>query len=112
MEVGRYIMMFSSIINCHCLDTIAFNTNGSLFFNLRYFEQVYADKVDLLVATSSNPVLCELINFYFMVLCHELTHNQHSDHSLNFIIDMQKIAVAFMPGKDLFLQQFCFITYF
>ncbi|CAF3037681.1 unnamed protein product [Rotaria sp. Silwood2] len=39
-------------------------------------------------------------------------HYIHSEHSLDFINDMQIIAVEFLPNKDLFLQQFTFSNWF
>ncbi|CAF4923582.1 unnamed protein product, partial [Rotaria sp. Silwood1] len=56
---------------------IAFNGHGALFFNLRYFEQVFADdlKPYLHNRSSSIPIVREIVNFYFMVTCHELSHH-------------------------------------
>ncbi len=65
------------------------------FFNLRYFEQVFADDLD--------TFLCRIINFYFfLTMCHELMHNRHSGHHLDFISNMQLVVVKYMPSKDNF----------
>ncbi|CAF4383961.1 unnamed protein product, partial [Adineta steineri] len=62
---------------------VAFNTNGALFFNLRYFEQVFAK--DLEFSLENNSTIRTIINFYFLIFCHELTHNINLSHDLNFI---------------------------
>lgn len=100
------------IMNIIFLDKIAFNKNGSIFFNLRYFEQFFVNEIDPPFSIVSSPMLTKLINFYFIVTCHELTHNKHSKHSLNFIEDMQRIIVEFLPKKEIFLKQFAFTSYF
>lgn len=93
------------IMNVIVLDRIAFNQNGSIFFNLRYFEQVFANNLD---SKSSDSTLIELINFYFIVTCHELTHNQHKGHGPDFTSDMETIIVKFLPKKEKFLKKFSF----
>ncbi|CAM4809029.1 unnamed protein product [Rotaria magnacalcarata] len=92
---------------------IAFNDRRALFFNLRYYEQVFADKVQpFLQATSpSIPMLHTIVNFYFILTCHELAHNLEMAHNSNFINHLETIAVKFMTEKDLFLQQFSFQNY-
>jgi hypothetical protein len=94
------------------LDEIAFNRNGSIFFNLRYFEQLFADQMGPPFSIPSQSTLTKLINFYFIVTCHELTHHIHSKHSLKFIEDMQTIIVEFLPKKDIFLKNFTFTSYY
>ncbi|CAF3917003.1 unnamed protein product [Rotaria magnacalcarata] len=80
---------------------IAFNQGGSLFFNLRYFEQVFADKFKVLRSSaSSNDELEEIFDFYFMVTCHELAHNLVSQRDTNFAQCLEQLAVAFMPSKQ------------
>ncbi|CAF1648839.1 unnamed protein product [Rotaria sordida] len=96
---------------------IAFNDRHALFFNLRYYEQVFADKVQpYLQATSSSssssiPIIHTIFNFNFILICHELAHNLEMAHNSNFIHHLQTIAVKFMIEKDLFLQQFSFQNY-
>ncbi|CAF3497440.1 unnamed protein product [Adineta steineri] len=91
---------------------IAFNSGGSLFFNLRYFEQVYWDDLKSSIAnnssSSSNPVIRRIVNFYFMVTCHELSHNIDSNHDLNFINRLERVSVRFMDAKDAFISTFYF----
>ncbi|CAF4889071.1 unnamed protein product, partial [Rotaria sp. Silwood1] len=92
---------------------IAFNSNGALFFNLRYFEQVFFDDLKPYLEnstslSSSTPIVRKIVNFYFMVACHELSHNIDSNHDLNFINRFEKVSVRFMDAKDEFLLKFSF----
>jgi Protein of unknown function (DUF3684) len=54
-------------------NTVAFNLNGSVFFNLRCFESQWR----------SMSRERQLFSWY-STLCHELAHNQHSAHNLLF----------------------------
>jgi len=103
--------------NFHCcfrfLARIAFNTNGSLFYNVRYFEQVYWDDLQWSRANGqlsllSSSIARRIVNFYYMVTCHELSHNIHSNRDLNFINRLEKVSVRFMDEKDAFLARFSF----
>ena len=102
MRIDFLIFLFSA--------RIAFNSNGSLFFNLRYFEQVFADdlRFHLPNASSSIPIVRTLVNFYFIVACHELAHNIDSSHDLNFINHLERVLVKFMDAKEAFLFRFSF----
>ncbi|CAF1441243.1 unnamed protein product [Rotaria sordida] len=77
------------------------------FFNLQYYEQVFVAKVQpyLQSISPSIPIIHNIINFYFILTCHELAHNS------NFFNHLETIAVKFMTEKDLFLQQFSFQLY-
>ncbi|CAF4077045.1 unnamed protein product, partial [Rotaria sordida] len=94
---------------------IAFNDRHALFFNLRYYEQVFADKVQpyLQATTSSSSIsmIHTIVNFYYILICHELAHNIERAHNSNFIHHLQTIAVKFMTEKDSFLQKFSFQNY-
>ena len=89
---------------------IAFNSNGALFFNLRYFEQVFADDLQVYLsnATSAIPLVRTIVNFYFIITCHELGHNIGSSHDVNFINRFERILVRFLDAKDAFLSTFSF----
>ncbi|CAF4551208.1 unnamed protein product [Rotaria magnacalcarata] len=91
-------------------DKIAFNFGGAIFFNLRYFEQVYADELEPLLQqlSSSKPLIHTIVNFYFMVYCHELSHNIAKGHDEAFIQCLQRVAVRFMTDKDMLLEHFSF----
>jgi len=73
MEVSRFtIITIFFIINFIVLDKIAFNSGGSIFFNLRYYEQVFANQIDSLSTTSSHPIIIKLVNFYFVLWNYDL----------------------------------------
>jgi hypothetical protein len=54
--------------------SIAFNSNGSLFCNLRYFLQLHMGQID------SAEGRVEALAYWFVTLCHELAHNLVSIH--------------------------------
>ncbi|CAF3536801.1 unnamed protein product [Rotaria socialis] len=91
-------------------DRIAFNFGGAIFFNLRYFEQVYADELEPLLQqlSSSKPMIHTIVNFYFMVYCHELSHNIAKGHDEAFVQCIERVAVRFMTDKDMLLEHFSF----
>ncbi|KJX96958.1 H ATPase C domain protein [Zymoseptoria brevis] len=56
---------------------IAFNSNGALFCNLRYFMQLH-------VAHMASPEgKVEAVAYWWITLCHELAHNLVSNHDQN-----------------------------
>ncbi|KAF2478642.1 hypothetical protein BDY17DRAFT_305555 [Neohortaea acidophila] len=55
--------------------SIAFNTNGSIFCNLRYFVQLH------LAGMASPEGKVEACSYWYITLCHELAHNLVADHS-------------------------------
>lgn len=54
--------------------SIAFNSNGSLFCNLRFFEQLHAENIQ------SSHGMVEAMAYWWITLCHELAHNLVGDH--------------------------------
>ena len=54
--------------------TIAFNSNGALFMNYRYFEGLHLPDVQ-------QGKLADAVVYWFVVACHELAHNIVADHS-------------------------------
>lgn len=61
-----------------------------------------------LLSSSLNSIIRRIVNFYYMVTCHELSHNIHSNHDLNFINCLEKVSVTFMDAKDQFILNFSF----
>ena len=55
-------------------DSIAFNGNGALFFNYRFFESLHFPDVQ-------QGKAADAIVYWFVVACHELAHNIVKDHS-------------------------------
>ncbi len=103
-------MNISNII--FVLSRITFNSSGSLFFNLRYYQQVFAGDLKQSIEndspSSSTPIVRKIVHFYYMVACHELSHNIDSNHDLNFINRLERISVRFMDAKDTFILKFSF----
>ena len=58
--------------------------------------------------SSSVPIVCTIVNFYYIVTCHELAHNIDSNHDLNFINRFERVLVKFMDTKEAFLSKFSF----
>ncbi|KAK2059551.1 hypothetical protein LY76DRAFT_18854 [Colletotrichum caudatum] len=62
--------------------TIAFNSSGSIFCNLRFFLQLHANKM---TTAQSSEAKAEAAVWWWVVLAHELAHNlvqpHNSDHS-------------------------------
>jgi hypothetical protein len=55
---------------------IAFNTNGALFFNYHWFEQLHLANFE-----TSRDKKIEAIAYWWITLCHELAHNLVQEHS-------------------------------
>jgi len=85
IDSGKKIWNWIFFIHFVCLARIAFNSDGAVFFNLRYFEQVFADDLRSHSSndSSSNVIIRRTVNFYFVVTCHELSHNIDSNQDLN-----------------------------
>ncbi|KAF2716811.1 putative HATPase_c domain protein [Polychaeton citri CBS 116435] len=54
---------------------IAFNSNGSIFCNLRFFQQLHEAQID------TPEGLVEAMAYWWITLCHELAHNLVKEHS-------------------------------
>ena len=50
----------------------------------------------------------KLANFYYMITCHELSHNIDANHDLNFINRLERVSVQFMDQRDGFISKFSF----
>jgi hypothetical protein len=57
--------------------TIAFNSNGSIFCNYRFFKQLHAQKIE----TSQAEATTEAASWWWIVVAHELAHNIVKPHS-------------------------------
>lgn len=112
IQSGKYWKMNIPSFSFVCFSArIAFNSNGSLFYNLRYFEQVYWNDLKPFLngrCSSSIEIVRRLINFYYMVTCHELSHNIDANHDLNFINRLERVSARFMDQRDSFISTFVF----
>ncbi|KAF7726033.1 hypothetical protein EC973_009098 [Apophysomyces ossiformis] len=77
--------------------TIAFNLNGSLFFNLRYYLALHEANgpTDQLTIASKHK---EALIYWFMTTCHELAHNFISDHSSEHEFYMSSFAEVYLDA--------------
>jgi hypothetical protein len=71
--------------------TIAFNKNGSIFCNLRYFEQLHRGGMD------SSEGLMEAMAYWWITLCHELAHNLVGDHGPQHSYYSESFAHHYFP---------------
>ncbi|CAK7219184.1 hypothetical protein SEUCBS140593_003805 [Sporothrix eucalyptigena] len=60
--------------------TIAFNTNGSIFCNLRYFLQLHAHKMQV-AGAGGQQARVDATVWWWVVVAHELAHNLESNHN-------------------------------
>ncbi|CAF0734789.1 unnamed protein product [Didymodactylos carnosus] len=90
---------------------MAFNTNGSMFFNLRYYSQVHTNLLKSQTTTSNSSNLNDVINFWYIVTCHELAHNAETNHNARHENRLETLAVKYMTAKDSFIQGFVFDKY-
>ncbi|EON96657.1 putative neutral zinc metallopeptidase protein [Phaeoacremonium minimum UCRPA7] len=58
--------------------TIAFNSNGSIFCNLRFFIQLHASKLE---GAGQGEAKVEAAVWWWVVIAHELAHNLQSQHN-------------------------------
>lgn len=56
--------------------TIAFNRNGSIFCNYRYYHELHERN-----AAGNGTDYAEAFVYWWVILCHELAHNLVADHS-------------------------------
>ncbi|KAJ2979161.1 hypothetical protein NQ176_g3417 [Zarea fungicola] len=82
VDVGRVYGLASSVLHIYYDErgnTIAFNTGGSIFCNLRFYLQLHATQV----ATNSADALADAATWWWVVIAHELAHNLVSVHNSN-----------------------------
>ncbi|KAI9033764.1 hypothetical protein CLU79DRAFT_882880 [Phycomyces nitens] len=77
--------------------TIAFNTNGSLFLNLRYYLALHEPGAteDLQLVKNKRK---EALIYWFMTYCHELAHNFVSEHSSEHEFYMSSFAEVYLDA--------------
>lgn len=71
--------------------TIAFNSNGSLFFNYRFFAQLH------FAGFASPHVKSQALVYWWVTLCHELAHNLVADHSAAHSYYVESFVSEFFP---------------
>ncbi|KAJ4514434.1 hypothetical protein HRR83_001916 [Exophiala dermatitidis] len=62
--------------------TIAFNRNGSIFCNYRYYEELHERSLATAgSAANAADAYADAFVYWWVILCHELAHNLVGDHS-------------------------------
>jgi hypothetical protein len=82
VDVGKVYRMSSSVLHIYYDEaggTIAFNTGGSIFCNLRFFLQLHAAQL----ATHDGSARSDAATWWWVVIAHELAHNLVSVHNSN-----------------------------
>lgn len=72
--------------------TIAFNKSGSLFCNLRFFEQLH------LANLHDGHGMVEAMSYWWITLCHELAHNLVGDHGPQHSFYTESFAHSSFPN--------------
>ena len=86
-------------------NVVAFNYQGALHFNLRYFMQSHLGiklrfdgaaqpALDDLLAAQPPSVTDTVLASWFMTMCHELAHNGCKPHNRDFARCMQDVATS------------------
>ncbi|CAO2648586.1 Nn.00g078530.m01.CDS01 [Neocucurbitaria sp. VM-36] len=70
-------------------NTVAFNLNGSLFFNLAWFMALHSE------GWGNREGRLRALDSWFFTYCHELAHNLVSDHNARHSWYQQQIAIEF-----------------
>jgi hypothetical protein len=88
VEVGSVYSLSPKVIHVfhdQAGGTIAFNSSGSIFCNLRFFLQLHAKRLEGPAGAAQAEAKSEAAIWWWVVLAHELAHNlvqpHNSDHS-------------------------------
>lgn len=71
--------------------SIAFNTNGAIFCNLRFLLSLHWDNY------VSNAGMFEAVMYWYVTLCHELAHNLVGEHSARHEFYTESFMCSYMP---------------
>jgi hypothetical protein len=81
-------------------NTVAFNLNGSLFFNLAWFMALHAPDFGSLEGR------LRALDSWFFTYCHELAHNLVADHNARHNWYNQQIAIEYSQQYRAALESF------
>merc|ERR1711982_120449 len=76
--------------------TIAFNSNKSLYFNLRYFCSLHQNHVD-----------AACYSYWYMTFAHELAHNLVTAHNKEHGSFTESIGALYLPDFAELLSRIC-----
>lgn len=74
-------------------NTIAFNSNGSIFCNFRFFEQLHLKKLE----SKGGEEKVEAGAYWWVVLAHELAHNLVSAHNSDHSFYTEQLIANYFP---------------
>ncbi|CAG8959555.1 hypothetical protein HYFRA_00001456 [Hymenoscyphus fraxineus] len=77
--------------------TIAFNSNGSIFCNFRFFVQLHAKKLQSGVAKEVGEARVEAGSYWWIVVAHELAHNLVKEHSSEHSFYTEMLVANYFP---------------
>ena len=72
------------VLHIFCDDTgstIAFNSSGSIFCNLRFFQQLHHDAIKVATGRPSGEAKAAAAKWWWVVMAHELAHNLVTPHN-------------------------------
>lgn len=78
--------------------TIAFNSNGSIFANFRFFAQLHLPGLNTTDPGARAQANAQALVYWWVVLCHELAHNLVSDHSADHSYYTEHFVVQYFPA--------------
>ncbi|KAK2811758.1 hypothetical protein FQN50_001796 [Emmonsiellopsis sp. PD_5] len=73
--------------------TIAFNSQGSIFCNYHYFQQLHQEKV----VKGGRDCRNDALVYWWVIFCHELAHNLVADHSSDHSFYTEGFVAQYFP---------------
>ncbi|KAG9239336.1 hypothetical protein BJ875DRAFT_365787 [Amylocarpus encephaloides] len=77
--------------------TIAFNSNGSIFCNFRFFAQLHSKKLQNIDPKELGEGKVEAAAYWWIVMAHELAHNLVKDHSSDHSFYTEMLIANYFP---------------
>lgn len=77
--------------------TIAFNSSGSIFCNLRFYAQLHAERVLASYAATRREAMVEAATWWWVVIAHELAHNIVQVHDAHHSYYTESFIQQFFP---------------
>ncbi|KAH8683234.1 hypothetical protein BGZ60DRAFT_444168 [Tricladium varicosporioides] len=77
--------------------TIAFNSNGSIFCNFRFFNQLHSRKLQSGDPKEQNEGRVEAAAYWWIVIAHELAHNLVKEHSADHSFYTEMLVANYFP---------------
>lgn len=79
-------------------NTIAFNAQGSIFCNYRFFAQLHLRGMMLHDHAQLSHARTQALVYWWVTLCHELAHNLVSDHSAQHSYYTEQFVAQYFPA--------------